>query len=495
MLDGAELAALLDEVVRFVRRFVVLDDEQAAALVLWIAAHLRLRRRRLLALPGDRQPGEAFRQDAAARRPRAARRSRLAGRDALGGGRLPQDRNATTRPAARRGRRDLAHRPAQRQPRGAAGVVERRQPGGRAGPRCSGSRGDELRRVRHLLPEGARRHRRAAGHGRRPLDRARDEAARPRPSGWSGSAAASSSDAAEAIRAALASWASRRWRRSSWPGPLCRPNSTIAPPTPGSRCSRSPTWPAATGRSGPGGRRSRSLPASSARTSRSACGCSPTCAASSTSTTPTGIVHGRRCSTRCTPTTRRPGCSYGRTGKPLSARAARPAAARPTRSARAIVRHRRATRRRGTGASSSRTPGNATARLRANLSRASRAQPAWLCGKRPFRTVAAGRNRKCRKPAWTNGSHGCTAGGRGRPCERQLRALAALAGTRSRLALHDLRPARVCRRGPRDQVRQAVTDGLRQVTQGHVPRAGRVRSFCGGRIRPGPSAPLLEGAA
>ena len=121
--------------------------------------------------------------------------------------------------------------------------------------------------VRRVLPEGVRRDRRlSAGHDRRPRDR---DPARAPDAGGEGRALPPR-DASPRRRAPrpsdrLARAAAGLARR---PGPTLPESSTTAPRTSGSRCSRSPTWPAATGRSVHVRRRSCSRAARSARTTR-----------------------------------------------------------------------------------------------------------------------------------------------------------------------------------------------------------------------------------
>src|SRR5205823_998737 len=81
-------------------------------------------------------------------------------------------------------------------------------------------------------------------------------------------------------------------------GPSSPTSSTTARRTPGSRCSPSPTWPAASGPRGRASQRSSSRTAPTTRTSPPACACLPTSALSSTSGASIGSPR-RRSRARC----------------------------------------------------------------------------------------------------------------------------------------------------------------------------------------------------
>ena len=81
----------------FIRRFVVLDDQQADAVTLVGGAYARIRRLRLHAVSRDHVSREAERQDTAPRSARAARSRAVADGEHLGRRAVPRHRRAASR--------------------------------------------------------------------------------------------------------------------------------------------------------------------------------------------------------------------------------------------------------------------------------------------------------------------------------------------------------------------------------------------------------------
>ena len=247
---------LLDDVARFLRRFVVLTDDPGRRGRALDRAHARVRRGRHDALP-LRSPAPR----SAPARPACSRCSsssctRPADREHLRRGAFPRDRGAEADAAARRGRRDLRHKAREREDlRGLLNAGYRR---GAVVRRMGGAKMTTLEAfpvfcakafagIGNCLPDTI-------------LDRSITIALQAQDARGDGRAVPPPRRRPEARASATASptGSSRSSTGCATSGRTCRTSSTTGRRTCGSRCSRSPTWPAVTGRNGHGRPRSSS---------------------------------------------------------------------------------------------------------------------------------------------------------------------------------------------------------------------------------------------